>query len=364
MDESDDNPNPNPEDPDIEDTSVTIRTMGVTTAPEGTRFNQVTVQPTQGAHLEHSIGTEDITADMILAIGMDVPGITNTVNITQELPTGQGDYINESTMTKLKIGKYQYEKNGLYSVEVDPNEPGSTDYVFPVAIDVQIPPSENTLTYEDLEREYTNGEWVEPGDVELENENGDVTANLDVSEAAIYPRNRFIKKENVVIQYDSTNYRYLAQAIYEYPVTRAEFQFDMDNSTLPNSRAVITGIKDGVSTTIIPMSDFFNTAVQTEVTMQPNTSLFWVKETINNNNYYWELRLVHFGAYNQSTAITINSSNDNIWYYKWTSYSNVLQLITNGGYWGSFSDNNNDDKTETYVRFPSSTITFDGLPQP
>lgn len=208
--------------------------MGITTAPEGTRYNQVTVQPTVGAHLEHSIGTEDITQDMIETIAVNPPGIENVVNIVQELPTGQGDYINESTLTTIKIGKYSIQQNGLNLIETDANN----NYIFPVAIDVNVPqiqPSENTLNYSDLEREYDDdtGEWLEPGDVELTNEQGQVTATLDVSDAAIYPRGRFIKKENVVIEYDGTNQKYFAKQTYDYPVTKAEFEFDMNRSTIP-----------------------------------------------------------------------------------------------------------------------------------
>lgn len=233
VDENDGGHDSEPEDEPI-DTSVTIRTMGITTAPEGTRYNQVTVQPTVGAHLEHSIGTEDITEDMIETIAVNPTGIENIVNIVQELPTGQGDYINESTLTTLKIGKYSFQQNGLKLIEKDANN----NYIFPVAIDVNVPqiqPSENTLNYSDLEREYNDdtGQWLEPGDVELTNEQGQVTATLDVSDAAIYPRGRFIKKENVVIEYDGTNQKYFAKQTYDYPVTKAEFEFDMNNSTIP-----------------------------------------------------------------------------------------------------------------------------------
>ena len=81
--------------------------------------------------------------------------------------------------------------------------------------------------------ERVDNEWVSPADIEIYNDDDQLVATLDASDAEIYPRNQTIKANNIPIQYDQTENVYYAETTYSYPVTKAKFTIDIQNSVLP-----------------------------------------------------------------------------------------------------------------------------------
>ena len=107
-------------------------------------------------------------------------------------------------------------------------------------------------------------EWESPADVEFEDPNDNLLVNLDVSNAEIYPTNMNINANNVQIEYDSNSGEYFAKHTYSHPVTKAEFTFDIQNSTLPQNIPVVKYWKRGGSGSLNSLSSFsFNNSGNT-----------------------------------------------------------------------------------------------------
>lgn len=200
-------------------------------------------------------------------------------------------------------------------------------------------------------------EWESPADVEFEDPNDNLLVNLDVSNAEIYPTNMNINANNIQIEYDSNSGEYFAKHTYSHPVTKAEFTFDMQNSTLPQNIPIATRIKYWVNNdwNNIPLRMFnFNDSGST---IQIN-----LENTINNYNcliaiyiyteYYQIKRYFNSG----STPTTVSIGNG--WYY-WTfktSYSNIKFMNSTGNELFEFgSETNREDKIYPYKRL----ITLD-----
>ena len=118
--------------------------------------------------------------------------------------------------------------------------------------------------------------WLSPADIDIYNENDQLIATIETSDAEIYPQNRTIKAANIPIQYDSENNTYYAETTYNRPVTKAKFEFDMANSVLPNPTLAINqlvlGNSSETSGTTLYANDT-NTWTEIDIVLNPSTTI-------------------------------------------------------------------------------------------
>jgi len=117
----------------------TFDKFGVFNPPDESKaYDKITVVPTVNAKLEGNFSTTDITPNDLQIIGTQQPGYINPVSITRNQDVRQGEPINQTFSTNLKITKYKFDGNGTYYMQPDPNAPQT--WVIPGAIEVAVQP--------------------------------------------------------------------------------------------------------------------------------------------------------------------------------------------------------------------------------
>lgn len=126
-------------DSEVELIEGTFDKFGIFNPPdEETAYDKVTIQPTPDSRLDGVFSTTDITQNDLQIIGAQQPGYINSVSIVRNQDVRQGEPINQTFSTNLKITKYKFDGNGLFYMQPDPNAPQT--WVIPGAIEVAVQP--------------------------------------------------------------------------------------------------------------------------------------------------------------------------------------------------------------------------------
>ena len=127
-----------------------------------------------------------------------LPGESEVHYINTEIPHQQNDYIPSATLTKYRVGHYQYTQNGTHLMsyadrDVDPENP--TVWVIPGVIDINVPipqmdPNENVIESNGIYNLVDNDDDPE---IEIEPASSNSTENPNVNRGTLVKAKKTIK---------------------------------------------------------------------------------------------------------------------------------------------------------------------------
>lgn len=157
--------------------------------PDTEGFNPVTVTAAQGSYVQNVFDNNEISEEDLQNMALQsLPNESEVHYINTEIPHQQGDYIPSATLTKYRVGHYQFTENGTRLMSyagqnVDPETPDV--WVIPGVIDINVPPpqmnpDENVINSNGVFNLVDTDE--NPDDIEIEPEtppNPNINPNLN-----------------------------------------------------------------------------------------------------------------------------------------------------------------------------------------
>ena len=168
--------------------------------PETEGFNPVSVAPAQGSFIQNVFDENEISEEDLQNMAIQgLPGESEARYINTEIPHQQGDYIPSGTLTKYRVGYYQFTENGTRlmsyaSQNVDPETPNV--WVIPGVIDINVPPpqmnpEENIIVANGIFNLVDNDN--NPNDIEIEPESPNPNINNRSSSGNIIKSTKTVK---------------------------------------------------------------------------------------------------------------------------------------------------------------------------
>jgi len=167
-------PQPQPE-IDLEPLNVTQFGNYARGDPDTEGFNPVSVAPAQGSFVQNVFDDNEISEEDLQNMALQsLPGESEVHYINTEIPHQQNDYIPSATLTKYRVGHYQFTENGTRLMSyadhnVDPETPSV--WVIPGVIDINVPPpqmdpEQNIIVANGIFNLVDNDD--DPNDIEIE----------------------------------------------------------------------------------------------------------------------------------------------------------------------------------------------------